>query len=45
MSGRAMAEWRGLGAGIPSRDLEQERARQQLLRIDSEFAGEGSDSA
>ena len=36
-----MTEWEGLGARIPSRDLEHERVRQQLLGLDAEFAGEG----
>lgn len=45
MSGRTMAEWKGLGAQILSCDCEHEHVRQQLLRLDSEFAGKGPDSA
>ena len=40
-----LAEWKGLGAQILSCDLEHEHVRQQLLRLDSEFAGEGPDPA
>ena len=40
MSGRTMAEWKGLGAQILSCDCEHEHVRQQLLRLDAEFAGE-----
>lgn len=45
MSGRTMAEWKGLGAQILSCDFEHEHVRQQLFRLDAEFAGEGPDSA
>ena len=40
MSGRTMAEWKGLGAQILSRDLKHEHVRQQLFRLDAEFVGE-----
>ena len=40
MSGRTMAEWKGLGAQILSCDFEHEHVRQQLFRLDAEFAGE-----
>lgn len=45
MPGRTMAEWKGLGAQILSRDLKHEHVRQQLFRLDAEFVGEGPDSA